>query len=86
MTDRTIATLRLQDGHGVPTWTRHRIAGEAMPRPHHLRIVGAEDGFFLYYCGPDGQAMTDTFHLTLGDAFAQAEFEFGVQRHEWTEA
>jgi hypothetical protein len=29
---------------------------------------------------------TDTWHMSLDDAFHQAEFEFGVKAEEWIEA
>ena len=57
-----------------------------MPRPQELWVVSDEShvGFFLLYLDSNGQAITDTFHLSLDAAFEQAQFEFGVQRSEWT--
>lgn len=37
----------------------------------------------MHFCA-DGSG-TDTWHETLEDAFHQAEWEFGVERSQWTE-
>ena len=56
-----------------------------MPQPSELRVVLDPEGhgLYLFYCDATGAEMTDTFHLKLGDAFAQAEFEFQVRLDEW---
>ncbi len=56
-----------------------------MPRPHELRVVQYETdgGYYLLYCDESGEEMTDGFHLTLEEAFGQAEFEFGIKSTEW---
>jgi len=55
-----------------------------MPAPQELRIIKADEGFLLLYCNAEGEPMTDTFHLALDDAFDQADFEFQVDRTDWT--
>lgn len=37
----------------------------------------SDSGFYLFYCDPDWNVITDTYHDTPADAMAQAEFEFG---------
>lgn len=41
-----------------------------MPAPACLRIsrYGEGPGFYLLYLDPTGEELTDTWHLTLGDA------------------
>jgi hypothetical protein len=43
-----------------------------------------DSGFFLMHICENGQ-VADTWHLTLEDAFQQAEFEFEVKPDEWTD-
>jgi len=39
-------------------------------------------GFYLFYCNSAWEPLTDTYHQTLDDAKAQAEFEYhGIQSH-----
>jgi hypothetical protein len=80
-----LARVTLQGHHSIGN-ARHSVAGEPMPRPEELQIVRSEgeSAYYLLYCGRDGQPMTDTFHLSLEDAFSQAEFEYAVKRDEWT--
>ena len=57
-----------------------------MPPPSELRIVEYEagGGFYLFYCNDEGRELTDTLHGSVDEAMAQAEFEFGVRRSEWS--
>ena len=57
-----------------------------MPRPKQLRIeqLDGDDGFYLFYCGADGHELSDTYHETIEAAFDQAQWEFGIEAHEWT--
>ena len=41
-----------------------------------------DQGYYLMY-EPETGPGTDTWHQTLDGAMAQAEWEFGVARHEW---
>ena len=80
-----IASVRLQPKHLTSGKTKHWIGGAEMSRPLELRIESDKEtsGFYLFYCDSKGP-MTDTWHLSLDDAFHQAEFEFLVRREEWT--
>jgi hypothetical protein len=74
--------LDLQSHHQPTGNTRHVVGGELMAPPTALEIVSGgpgEAGYFLVYLDATGQAMTDTWHASLEDAQAQAEFEFGVR-------
>lgn len=52
-------------------------------RVSELRIVRNQDGFYLLHCNHGAEEIADTFHLTLGEAFAQAHFEFSIQPTDW---
>lgn len=54
-----------------------------MRRPTALQINALDEGYALTYLDASGDEITDTFHLTLDGAFAQAEFEFAVTKPEW---
>src|SRR5438105_6082503 len=41
-----------------------------------------EQSCYLFHISENGE-VADTWHQTLGEAFDQAEWEFGVQRNEW---
>ena len=54
-----------------------------MSHVSELRIVRNQDGFYLLHCDQAGEEIADTFHLTLEEAFGQAEFDFRVKPSEW---
>jgi hypothetical protein len=56
-----------------------------LPPPAELRIVQYpnDPGFYLLYYDRDGQEMTDTYHDSLEEAMAQAEWEFEARKGEW---
>jgi hypothetical protein len=41
-------------------------------------------GFYLFSLNDADEGLTDTWHEELDDAFAQAEYEFGLSRDDWT--
>jgi len=43
------------------------------------------EGFFLYRCTEDGQFAGDTFHMTVEEALAQADGEYGAALGQWIE-
>jgi len=38
----------------------------------------------MFHLDHEGTELTDTWHESIGDAFAQAEFEFGIKPEEWS--
>lgn len=42
-----------------------------------------EDAFYLFGCDADWNVVTDTWHQSLGDAKAQAEFEYEGITKTW---
>ena len=77
--------VKLGETHAPTGRTRHHVGGVLMPPPAALRIVryGQQEGFYLLYLNEGDEEMTDTWHATLEDALAQAEFEFRVAPSEW---
>ncbi len=65
--------------------TRHYHGAVLLPSPTELRIVKyPEDaGFYLLHFDAEGAELTDTYHDTLEDAQAQAEWEFQIAPAEW---
>lgn len=84
MKEVTLAEVSLA-GHTSTGFTRHEVHGQIMPMPMALKIVrlGEGPGVYLYYLGPDGNEMNDTWHEEIAGAFRQAELEFKVAESEW---
>jgi hypothetical protein len=54
-----------------------------LPIPTYVEIEETEEGFSLYYIGPNGECITDTWHQTLEDAMEQAKSEFEICHKDW---
>jgi len=70
----------------VSTCRTHHYQGNAvLPPPAELKIAKYADseGYYLLYCDADRNELTDAFHDTIEEAFAQAEWEFNVKPFEW---
>ena len=63
----------------------HNDGTGILPTPYALNIsqCNGDDGFYLFYLDENGNEPTDTYHISLHDAFEQAEFEFGVKSSDW---
>jgi hypothetical protein len=77
--------IRLSPAHRPTGRTRHVVGGELAPTPAELRIAQYEGdpGYYLFYCDEAGAEITDTYHDSLEEAIAQAEWEFGTKAEEW---
>jgi hypothetical protein len=63
--------------------TVHMLAGGVFPPFRGLAVIEEATGgpYYLLYCDKDWHSLTDTWHETLDQAKAQAEFEFeGISR------
>jgi hypothetical protein len=77
----------------TPIDERHRhtgnckqiVAGTLMGAAAGLAICRyeGEDCYYLFGCDEDWNTQTDTWHETLGDAKAQAEFEYEGVSATW---
>ena len=58
--------------------TVHMVAGGTFPPFRRLVIIEDEPGgpYYLLYCDENWCSFTDTWHQTLDEAKAQAEFEY----------
>lgn len=54
-----------------------------LPNPIRLQISEQDKGFFLFYIDASGDVISDTWHASLKEAMAQADFEFGVKECDW---
>ena len=65
--------------------TRHLVAGNSIQPASRLAIAQfpGQPGFYLYYCDDTWEVMTDTWHQTVEDAEAQAEFEYKGSSNAW---
>lgn len=72
--------------HHSPTGrTRHTFNGVEVSPATSLRIVqfDTDPGYYLIHLDNEGREVADTYHDTIDDAIAQAEWEFGLLRREW---
>lgn len=65
--------------------TEHYIEGEQKKDFYGLAICKyeSEGGYYLFYCGEDWEAITDTWHETIEDAREQAGFEYMNTGDSW---
>ncbi|WP_437286882.1 hypothetical protein [Sorangium sp. So ce406] len=50
-----------------------------------VEIVQDGEVVQLFRYSSEGACVADTWHLTVDEAKAQAEFEFGICDHDWAE-
>ena len=62
------------------SWTR---ASAAAVRAAHSAVLQMIPGSICLYFDANGDEMTDTYHDSIEDAMAQADFEFEVRPDEW---
>lgn len=64
---------------------RRIVAGEVAAAPVAVAVCedAASGGCFLFGCDADWHVMTDTWHESLEQARAQAEFEFAGVASTW---
>ncbi|MFO0810330.1 MAG: hypothetical protein U0746_17035 [Gemmataceae bacterium] len=63
----------------------HRVGGEVIGPAAGLAIAQYDgaDSFYLFYCDPAWQTLTDTWHPTIESARQQAEFEYRGVSSRW---
>jgi hypothetical protein len=83
---RILAYCILADSHDRTGRTRHLDVEGTLPSPAGLAISpdpDTRDACFLFYCDDNWAVIADTWHASVPDAKAQAEFEFGGTIDEW---
>jgi hypothetical protein len=73
------------DRHSPTGNTRHFVGGALWEGTRGLRIVRypGDAGCILLYLDEAGNEVTDTWHESVTDAMAQAEYEFNVKPADW---
>ncbi len=66
--------------------TTHRGPDGMIPPASALAIVQSEVSVYLFYCDPEWQVLADTWHTSVSDAKAQAEFEYAGVSKLWKDA
>lgn len=82
---KTVKQIKLQAKH-IPTQrTHHHIGEKEIPPTDSLKIVEYEntEGYYLLHYDANGIEIADTFHESIDDAFAQAEWEYNIKPNEW---
>ena len=71
--------------HVATGQTRHYLGTEILPLPSELSIAQypGDSGFYLLYFDSSGKELTDTYHDSVENAMAQADFEFQVKPSDW---
>jgi hypothetical protein len=66
--------------------TRHTVAGNPVAPASRLAIARypGQPGYYLFYCDEAWSVMTDTWHESMENAEAQAEFEYTGSKNAWT--
>lgn len=82
---RVLAFTAIDSRHVATGRTRHLIGGALAPSPSGLAICRYDDdnGFYLFGCDHTWTAVTDTWHESIDDAKAQAEFEHTGTMGTW---
>jgi hypothetical protein len=62
------------------------LVKDRSPTPAWVEIQLSDGGFVLLHMDADGVCLADTWHETLVEAKAQAQFEFGIQDEDWRPA
>jgi hypothetical protein len=74
-TGNTTHWLGVPDGIGV----------KALPDPTSVEIVKQDGSVFLLRYNEEGDCIADTWHQTVDEAKAQAQFEFEIEEIDWTD-
>jgi hypothetical protein len=66
--------------------TIHRGPDGVIPPASALAIVMSEAAIYLFYCDSEWDVLTDTWHSSVENAKAQAEFEYEGISKLWKDA
>lgn len=82
---RVIATAIVQKGVCPTGATTHTGPDGLVPPANALAIVSGSAGVYLFYCDQQWQVLADTWHLSVENAKAQAEFEYAGVSKVWND-
>lgn len=83
---KVIATAVVNEVVRPTGGTIHRGPDGVIPSASALAVVTGETGVFLFYCDREWQVLADTWHSSVNDAKAQAEFEYEGISKVWKDA
>ena len=66
--------------------TKHWVGRQLLGGASGLAVCAGGGGYYLFYCDADWEPVTDTWHGTVADAQAQAEFEYAGTATTWERA
>jgi hypothetical protein len=82
---RVLAIANVASGTRPTGNTEHIVEGNVLPPAHALAICAYphQPGVYLFYCDREWQVLTDTWHASVAEAKAQAEFEYAGASGTW---
>ena len=83
---KVIATAVVTDAVRPTGGTIHRGPDGVIPPARALAIVMSEAAIYLFYCDSEWEVLTDTWHSSVDNAKAQAEFEYEGISKLWKDA
>ena len=83
---KVICTAIVEKGVRPTGATTHTGPDGVIPPANALAIVTGEASVFLFYCDHQWQVLADTWHLSVDNAKAQAEFEYAGISKVWKDA
>jgi hypothetical protein len=80
-----VAYSPIDDRHTATDDAKHYAAGQLTSTPTAFAICRYEDAdaFYLFGCDPEWNVITDSCHMSLDDAKAQAEREYNGVSSTW---
>lgn len=74
---RVLSTAELLEGVRPTGATHHSIPNfEEVVRNLAIAQYDGDENIYLFYCTSEWEVVDDTYHSTVAEATAQAEFEF----------
>jgi hypothetical protein len=85
---RVLYYTKIDERHRATGNCRHSVGGQIMGAAAGLAICQYHDdhSYYLFYCDPAWNVITDTWHETTEDAMEQAEFEYEHVSATWERA
>ena len=83
---KVIATAVVDEAVRPTGATTHHGPDGVIPPANALAIVAGEAGIYLFYCDDQWQVLADTWHSSVWNAKAQAEFEYEGISKVWKNA
>lgn len=83
---KVVATAVVDDTVRATKGMLHRGPDGTIPTASALAIVESEVSVYLFYCDHEWEVLADTWHRSVSEAKAQAEFEYAGISKLWKDA